>query len=205
MSERTTVRRRKVLAILAGGLVVGVGAAYTLATWNDSEFLTGTFAAGSFNLEGSLDDVAYAEHSDAAAAEQLDQVQFVAETSNMVPGEVAYDSFFVRLDDATSVDGTLSQASVAATGDAAQYGYVVAAIGAAETCDAATVAAGTVLGEGATLDTNTATATADVLHGDGVPGASVQLCFAITAGDDLAQAATATATWEFQATSVDAN
>ncbi|WP_231916079.1 SipW-dependent-type signal peptide-containing protein [Microbacterium karelineae] len=204
MTDSTTVRRRKVLAILAGGLVVGIGAAYTLANWNDSEFATAGFAAGSFNLEGSLDDATYAEHSDAAGAQQLDHVQFVADTSNMVPGEVAYDSFFVRLDDDTSVDGTLAQASVAATGAADQYGYVVAAIDPAATCDATTVAAGTVLGDGATLDANTAAATVDLLHGDGVPGASVQLCFAVTASEDLAQGATSTATWEFQATSNDA-
>ena len=42
-------------AILAGGLVLGVGAAVTLAAWNDSEFVTGTFTAGTFNLRG-VDD-----------------------------------------------------------------------------------------------------------------------------------------------------
>ncbi|WP_105566223.1 SipW-dependent-type signal peptide-containing protein [Microbacterium halophytorum] len=203
MAEAGT-KRRKVLAILAGGLVVGVGTAVTLAAWNDSEFATGTFAAGTFNLEGSLDDTTYAEHSDAASAQQLDSVQFVADTSNMVPDEVAYDSFFVRLDDATSIDGSLALAGTTATGDAAQYGYVVAAIDPAAVCDATTIAAGTVLGEGASLDANTASGTVTLAHGDGAPGASVQLCFAVTAGADLEQGATATTTWEFEATSDDA-
>lgn len=59
----TTRNRRKVLAVLAGGLVLGVGAAITLAAWNDSEFATGTFTAGSFNLQGSTDGTTYAEHT----------------------------------------------------------------------------------------------------------------------------------------------
>ena len=57
---------RKILAVLAGGLVLGVGVAVTLAAWNDSEFATGTFTAGSFNLEGSTTgdtDAAYSDHN----------------------------------------------------------------------------------------------------------------------------------------------
>ena len=48
--RRTTRRRRRrsrmIRAILAGGLVLGVGTAVTLAAWNDSEFVTGTFTVG---------------------------------------------------------------------------------------------------------------------------------------------------------------
>ncbi|WP_427996674.1 SipW-dependent-type signal peptide-containing protein, partial [Xanthomonas hortorum] len=38
--ERAAQTRRKIYAVLAGGLVVGVGSALTLAAWNDSEFAT---------------------------------------------------------------------------------------------------------------------------------------------------------------------
>lgn len=43
MTKETTVSRktRKIAAIAAGVLVVGVGATYTLATWNDSEWVWG--------------------------------------------------------------------------------------------------------------------------------------------------------------------
>lgn len=57
--------QRKVLAVLAGGVVLGVGVGVTLAAWNDSEFATGTFTAGSFNLEGSTTSATadYADHN----------------------------------------------------------------------------------------------------------------------------------------------
>ena len=48
-------RRRKVAALLAGGLVVGVGTAATLAAWNDSEFATSCYSAGNFNFKGHYD------------------------------------------------------------------------------------------------------------------------------------------------------
>ena len=44
---------RRVKAVLAGGMVLGIGAAITLAAWNDSEFATGTFSAGHFGIEGA--------------------------------------------------------------------------------------------------------------------------------------------------------
>ncbi|SFH86076.1 hypothetical protein E3O11_09355 [Cryobacterium levicorallinum] len=46
-------RNRRIRAVLAGGLVLGLGAAVTLAAWNDSEFARGSFAASGFNLVGS--------------------------------------------------------------------------------------------------------------------------------------------------------
>ena len=58
-TDDTAKRRRRsrmIRAILAGGLVLGVGAAVTLAAWNDSEFVTGTFTAGTFNMQGSTTD-----------------------------------------------------------------------------------------------------------------------------------------------------
>lgn len=202
--SQTASRRRKVLAILAAGAVVGVGGAYTLAAWNDSEFLTADFVSGSFNLEGSTDGATYSEHATADAAAEV----FTLTTDNMVPDQVVYDSFFVRLDDTTTVSGTLAQpAAATATGAIADYAYEIAAIDAAATCDEAALAAGTLLGSAGTLDgANTATATADLVAGaDDAAGTAVQLCIQVTASPDLAQGQTATATWEFVATSNDAS
>ena len=68
-TEHTRKRAGIVRAILAGGLVLGVGAAVTLAAWNDSEFATGTFGAGSFNLEGQETIAAgFSDHETAPGA-----------------------------------------------------------------------------------------------------------------------------------------
>ena len=65
---RKGLRGRKIRAVLAAGLVLGIGAVVTLAAWNDSEYATGTFAAGTFNLEGSTDGTTYADHASGASA-----------------------------------------------------------------------------------------------------------------------------------------
>ena len=58
-ASTTANRRRKISAILAAGMVLGVGTTATLAAWNDSEYAQGSFAAGTFNLEGSTDGTTY--------------------------------------------------------------------------------------------------------------------------------------------------
>ncbi|MGO2139648.1 MAG: SipW-dependent-type signal peptide-containing protein [Leucobacter sp.] len=45
----------KARALLAGGLVLGVGAAVTLAAWTDNEWVRGVFGTGTFGIEGSTD------------------------------------------------------------------------------------------------------------------------------------------------------
>src|SRR5690554_345843 len=98
MTDQQPKRRaRKIKAILAGGLVLGVGGAITLAAWNDSEFATGTFTAGQFNLEGSTDNTTWDDH-DAAPGAALD---FTLAADNLSPDDVVYAAFAVRLDAAT--------------------------------------------------------------------------------------------------------
>jgi hypothetical protein len=202
--SQTTSRRRKVLAILAAGAVVGVGGAYTLAAWNDSGFMLAQFTSGSFNLEGSVDGSIYSEHDTAASAAEV----FTLSTSNMVPDQVVYDSFFVRLDDATTVSGTLAVSKPAtASGATDHYSYVVAALDSGASCDAAGIAGGTVIGQSTALDgPNAASASVPLTPGeDDNAGTPIELCIAVTASADLTAAAEATATWEFEATSDDAS
>ncbi len=199
--------RRKVLAVLAGGAVLGVGVGVTLAAWNDSEFATGTFTAGAFNLEGSTTSATagYADHNvddGDAAATLVFQLPDVAAT--MSPGDVVYAPFWVRLDGATTNDATLiADGVVAGTGgNEANLSYTVTAIDAAATCDAA--ATGTVVATGATLAAQTGATSVPLAQGAtaGTAGAPVQLCVAVTAGTGLVQGTAATATWEFTATSI---
>lgn len=197
---------RKILAVLAGGLVLGVGVAVTLAAWNDSEFATGTFTAGSFNLEGSTTgdtDAAYSDHNvddgDAAASLVFELPEVAAAMS---PGDVVYAPFWVRLDETTTNDATLAATGVTsgAGGNEANLSYSVQAIAADATCDAS--AAGTVLATGADLTAQTASGTVALTQGAAdAAGTAVQLCIAVTADDAIVQGASATATWEFTATS----
>ncbi|MFC7405096.1 SipW-dependent-type signal peptide-containing protein [Georgenia alba] len=196
-------RRRKVRALLAGGLVLGVGAAVTLAAWNDSEFAAGTFAAGSFNLEGSTTSAAdgYADHASADGAADLEFV-LADVAANLSPDDVVYAPFWVRLDAGTTSPATMVGSAVTADGDnAANLSYEVLAIDAAATCDE--TATGETVASGATLTDFTAGSEVALPIGDGAAGAPVQLCFVVTAGADLVQGGTATATWQFDATSVD--
>ncbi|WP_324014091.1 SipW-dependent-type signal peptide-containing protein [Microbacterium sp. JZ37] len=196
----TDTRRRKVFAVLAGGLVLGVGAAVTLAAWNDSEFATGTFGAGAFNLEGSTTSATdgYADHETAPGAALAFTLPLA---ENLSPTDVVYAPFWVRLDDTTTSDATLVADTVAATGaNAANLSYEVYAIAADATCSAAT-ATGTLVASGATLNALTAGADVTLTAGDAAPGAPVQLCFEVTAGAGLEEGGDATATWSFTATS----
>lgn len=198
------VAQRKVRALLAGGLVLGVGLGATLAAWNDSEFAAGTFTAGAFNLEGSTTDAStgYAEHASAGAAGTL-VFDLPDVAASLAPGDVIYAPFWVRLDSATTNDATLLPVEIApgSGGNEANISYTITAIDAADPCDGTVT--GTVVATGSSLSVLTG-ATSVVLT-KGVPGTSagapVQLCFAVTGKPTLVQGEDATATWEFRASS----
>lgn len=202
MAQQKT-RQRKILAILAGGLVLGVGAAVTLAAWNDSEFATGEFGAGSFNLEGATDGATgtFEDHDTAGSAADLSFTLPLAD--NLAPDDVVYAPFWVRLDADTTSPAQLTATSVTATGvNAPNLSYTVYAIGAAATCDEATATTGTELASGADLSAFTQGGEQALAVGaDAAAGAPSQLCFAVTAGEDLVEGEPATATWAFTATS----
>ena len=201
----TKMTQRKILAVLAGGLVLGVGAAVTLASWNDSEFAAGTFTAGAFNLEGSTTSASagYDDHNvdDADTAASL-AFQLPAAAAALSPDDVVYAPFWVRLDSTTTNNATLTPAGITAGtgGNEANLSYTVRAIAPEATCDA--TAAGTLVASGDTLSALTGATAVPLTKGAtaGTAGDAVQLCFAVTAGD-VTQGDSATATWEFTATS----
>jgi predicted ribosomally synthesized peptide with SipW-like signal peptide len=200
MSQNTTsarpARSKKIRALLAGGLVLGVGAAITLANWNDSEFALGEFGSGSFNLEGSTDGSAYGEHPSTAAA----PLSFSVDAANLSPGDVVSAPFAVRLDADTTYDAALRVRAAGTQGSVSGLTYrltVQSAFG----CDAAQagtvlVAPGTALGSGASDAPLTLAA-----GSGGAAGAPVNVCFTVTAGSSLEQGQSGTATWEFAAES----
>lgn len=201
--EQKTTRRRKVQAVLAGGTVLGIGALVTLAAWNDSEFAEGLFGAGAFNLEGAVvaepDDDDFDDHDSIDGAAQL---TFAAD--EMIPGETVYAPFHVRLDEATTVGGTLDSISVTnpneEDGNLEYLAYSIYANPAS--CDDQGVTDGTPIGGGNTLSDFEGNVDISLDPGDDAAGAPELLCFVVTADEDeLVQGETATAIWEVAATS----
>ena len=193
-------RRRsgKIRAILAGGLVFGVGAAFTLAVWNDSEFATGTFTAGSFNMQGSTDGTTYTDHASIGAAATL---PFTAPVTALSPGDVVYAPFAVRLDATTTNNATVTVSNAATTGTVTNLTYTLiqpSSFGCASgTTGTTLVAAGTAVSSVPGSPTFSLTMGTPPT----TPGAPAFLCFKVTAGAGLAQAQSGTVTWQFNAAS----
>ncbi|MEV4737871.1 MULTISPECIES: SipW-dependent-type signal peptide-containing protein [unclassified Microbacterium] len=207
----TKDRKRKTLAVLAGGLVLGVGVAVTLAAWNDSEFAQGTFTSGSFNLQGSVAgdvDASYSDHNvdTGGTAATLAFTLPTGLVGNMSPGDAVYAGFWVRLAAGTTTGASLSAngttADPAASSNTGNLSYQVYQLAPGATCNAAS-ATGTPVASGATLDVQTGVTPMTLTKGANATtaGTAVQLCFKVTAGTALKQGLATTATWKFTATS----
>lgn len=188
------VRRRRVRAILAGGLVLGVGAAITLAAWNDSEFATGVFAGGAFSIEGSTDGTAFTEHASAGAAANL---SFELDADNLAPSEPVYAGFAVQLTSASTYAATVGITATSADTIASSLSYSLVET-ATFGCDATTFATGTALVTAAATTSSTA---ADIFTLDAATD-PVFLCFQVTPAANLPPASPQGAVvWEFAAES----
>lgn len=115
-----TARNRKRKAILAGGIVLGLGATMTLAAWSDTEYANGVFSAGKFNVQGNpslTSPPAALSWADNYAANGVG-LTFSANFSNMTPGTTVYAPFSLRIDPAkASYDASVHIESVTSTGD----------------------------------------------------------------------------------------
>lgn len=109
-------RSRKRKALLAGGLVLGIGAAATLAAFTDGEFANGTFSTGKFNIVGSADGTTWGDH----AATDGQALTFSQTTNNLTPGDVVTAPFYIKTDN-PSLAGNLAANAAAETGELAQY------------------------------------------------------------------------------------
>ncbi len=191
VSATTQVKQRfgtKAKAILAGGLVLGVGAAITLAAWTDTEWAKSTFGSGAFGIEGSVDGgTNYDDHATEPNAAPL---SFSVPAQKLSPNDTVYAGFAVRL-----ISTSTNQANVAVTqNDAskipnttATYKYTTSA-----TCDAAEYDAGTSTNENGASFALTS------------PSTPVYLCFKVAAASNLAQGQTGSISWTFTATSTSA-
>lgn len=96
MRQRHQLRNRRIKAILAGGLVFGVGATATVAAWTDSENAESSFTAGRFDIEVSVDGKNWTSSP-----------TMTFDAGNMFPGAKAYAKVFVRTSSTTTMNGTV--------------------------------------------------------------------------------------------------
>lgn len=182
--ENSTVRSglaaKRVRAILAGGAVLGVGAAITLASWNDSEFAKQTFTAGTFVFQGSTDGTVFTDHATAGTAAVL-----TAPLTGLTPNDVTYRLYSLK---ATGAAATVTPVAPTVADGAIPIATALTFTAVkitGTTCDATTYTGGTAVGSTLAL----------------VDGTQANLCLRVTAGPTLAQGATGTATWQWNAVS----
>jgi len=179
-TDRKAVNKRKVRALLAGGLVLGIGAAVTLAAWTDNVFGDAQFKTGSWNLQGSFDGLTtWGEYQVDASAGHF---QFSTGFDALSPGTTVYAPVALRIGPTASTSGATVQLLGATGGDTdlkPALRYSVYRGVPSTTCTAAGIGAGTAwVGTTASPVALTAGSGSDVtLLGTGVP---VELCFAVT-------------------------
>jgi predicted ribosomally synthesized peptide with SipW-like signal peptide len=108
MRHRTFTRVR---AVLAGALVLGVGASVTLAAWTDSEYAAGTFTASTFRLESSVADGTWKD-----STSSQDALSLAFNATSMSPGTSQYAWVNIRTTASSTVGGTVTLASSTSSG-----------------------------------------------------------------------------------------
>lgn len=169
-AESARITRGKVFALLSGGLILGLGATATLATWNDSEWVNGGVDATTSGVTTPFFQVqqnrgtGWGDFGTAPGA----TLSFTAPTSGLTPGDAAYTQVSLRTT-SNSIAGTVALGAGAtaptpafAASDTALWNAlrlrVVVTTGTAGTCDATSFTSGAtyVIGSfatGATMST----------------------------------------------------
>ena len=116
--------RRKRKAILAGGVVLGLGAAVTLAAWSDDVWADGLFTTGgTFLIEGSEDAIGGGQNFE-TAQEVGQAIRLTFSATALTPGDTAYAPFAIQTTDTTTLEGAIERVTAAAEGpmaDALEY------------------------------------------------------------------------------------
>jgi len=215
-------RRGRLRALLAGGLVLGVGSAATLAAWTDSEWVYGAgsgdggVAASYFEVEQNVWDglSGAANFVDREEQELAGGLSFSPlQATSLSPGDVVYAPMQLRtaarsagasVTVGPAVDPVVRAAAVTAEGDLfAALRYSLRAGVAKADCGAAafTSAAGTPLVTSSALTSGSSAGAVELAPAtETAPGDPVDLCFAITlpgGSSESLMGASATPVWSF--------
>ncbi|SJN12320.1 hypothetical protein FM113_14575 [Leucobacter sp. 7(1)] len=219
-TQRPSGRTRKIAAIAAGALVVGLGATYTLASWNDSEWVWGgadgdpNVGTSKFNVQQNT-SVPYVGTSwGDFDVNPGDELTFTAGALTLSPSDTIYAPVALRTGTDSVAGDVELQGAVAAAGitvsDAGDelWNAIRATVytSAGATPPAACTAAGVGDATWTAIVTNAPLST--VASGEQTlsaeAGSTQHYCFALTlpAGSpDTLQGRTIAPAWEFAATS----
>jgi predicted ribosomally synthesized peptide with SipW-like signal peptide len=184
--------------VLAGGLVLGVGVTLTLASWNDSEYASGSFAASTFDTESSTVSGVWANNSSTPGA------SLVFNATAMSPSVSQYAWVNIRTTAASTVGGTITLASSTTSGTlipALEYRAVRAA--AVSTSCTASAFSGTptyIAGSATTYLAVTTVPASPVASAITSPSGELRYCFDVrvqSAASNTYQGKTGTVTWLF--------
>ena len=203
-TRRTGLLRLR--AVLAGGLVFGVGAAVTLAAWTDREYGTGTFTASTFDTESTSAATSTGWASNATAP----GAALAFNATGMSPGSLQYATLNVRTTLATNVAGTVVLTSAATTGTlpAVLTYRVIRTPLTTTTCNAAAFTAGSAYIAGSNAPAYQGASTVPAVPvSSSLPAANgeIRYCFEVLMAPIAStsyQGTTGTITWLFTATSV---
>ena len=197
LTPERRLRSARLRAVLAGGLVLGVGTTATLAAWTDEEHATETFTAGTFSIVGSTNGADFSDHPSMPGA----ALNFTVTPTAMAPGTTVYALYSVKTTVA-SVGGSVrlmadDPGNGSGLGAYLEYGVTTIA---GITCNAGAFSAGTpVVATESKLTTGAAAKNTLAASG----ASPINYCFAVTLptiAPNEAQGAELTARWTFAAT-----
>jgi predicted ribosomally synthesized peptide with SipW-like signal peptide len=195
-------------ALLAGGLVLGVGAAMTYASWTDTEFASGSFSASTFNIESSIDGINWVDNATSPGA------TLAFDAAGMSPTDVRSASIGIRTK-AKSVEGTITLGAPTVTkpgtapflADSLTYRVYRSTDATCTATSAPALSTDWIVGKADTyvaLNTLVSPAiTVAAATGSG-PGAATYFCFQVTLPSgalNALQGSTTSVTWQFTAVS----
>jgi predicted ribosomally synthesized peptide with SipW-like signal peptide len=204
-THRAPAQRRgfaRTRALLAGAVVLGVGASITLASWTDNEYGSGSFSASTFTTESSTVAGVWASNTSAPGA------ALAFNASGMSPSVSYYAWINVRTTAASNVGGTIRLSSSTTSGGLVpvlEY-RAVRTSATATTCDATAFTGSPIYiaGGAASYLAVTAVPGSPVNSAITSPSGELRFCFETRVQSGAAnsyQGTTATVTWLLSATS----
>lgn len=109
--RRNSSTGRKIAALLAGGLVLGIGAASTMAAWTHSQYASATFTSGIFKLESRTNGTAWQDNPESSP------VGLTMDVSSLTPGDSGIAYLDIRTTSLSTLGGnTVLQAATKSAG-----------------------------------------------------------------------------------------